>query len=177
MYDGYQIFFGSATEAKKFFVDMGFHSPEQQSTPDFLTSLTSPKERHPREGWEDRVPRTAEEFYQRWKDSDVYKNLQKQLDEYDQKYPFGGEQLEQFYTSRRAQQSKHTRPKSPYTLSYGEQIKLCLLRGWWRLKADPSLTLSMLIGNTIMGFIVASMFYNLQPVSRATIPDARRFLI
>jgi ATP-binding cassette subfamily G (WHITE) protein 2 (PDR) len=108
LYDGYQIYFGPATEAKKFFVDMGFDCPEQQSTPDFLTSLTSAKERRPRKGFEDQVPRSAEEFYQRWKASETYKELQVKLDEYDQQYPFGGEQYEQFLASRRAQQSKGT---------------------------------------------------------------------
>jgi ABC-type multidrug transport system ATPase subunit len=161
LYDGYQIYFGPATEAKKFFVDMGFDCPEQQSTPDFLTSLTSAKERRPRKGFEDQVPRSAEEFYQRWKASETYKELQVKLDEYDQQYPFGGEQYEQFLASRRAQQSKNTRAKSPYTLSYGEQVKLCLRRGFWRLKADPSLTLSQLFGNIAMGLIVSSVFYNL----------------
>jgi len=50
-------------------------------------------------------------------------------------------------------------------LSYGEQIKLCLERGFWRLKADPSLTLSQLFGNIVMGLIVSSVFYNLPSVS------------
>ena len=108
LYDGYQIYFGPADQAKAFFVDMGFDCPEQQSTPDFLTSLTSAKERRPRKGFEDRVPRSAEEFYQRWKASETYKQLQVKLDEYDEKYPFGGAQYEQFLASRRAQQSKNT---------------------------------------------------------------------
>jgi ATP-binding cassette subfamily G (WHITE) protein 2 (PDR) len=64
-----------------------------------------------------------------------------------------------------SQVHSRSRPKSPYTLSYGEQIKLCLERGFWRLKADPSLTLSQLFGNIIMGLIVSSVFYNLPTVS------------
>jgi hypothetical protein len=61
--------------------------------------------------------------------------------------------------------SVSSRPKSPYTLAYSEQIALCLRRGFWRLKADPSLTASMLFGNIIMGLIVSSVFFNLPSVS------------
>jgi hypothetical protein len=58
-----------------------------------------------------------------------------------------------------------SRAKSPYTLTYVEQVKLCLERGFWRLKADPTLTLSQLFGNSAMALIVSSVFYNLPSVS------------
>jgi ATP-binding cassette subfamily G (WHITE) protein 2 (PDR) len=51
--------------------------------------------------------------------------------------------------------------KSPYTLSYGQQVKLCLKRGFWRLKADPSLTFFQLFGNSAMALILGSVFYNM----------------
>jgi ATP-binding cassette subfamily G (WHITE) protein 2 (PDR) len=47
-------------------------------------------------------------------------------------------------------------------MSYWGQIKLCLRRGFWRLRADPSLTLSQLFGNFIMALIISSIFYNLR---------------
>jgi ATP-binding cassette subfamily G (WHITE) protein 2 (PDR) len=52
--------------------------------------------------------------------------------------------------------------KSPFTLSYWGQVKLCLKRGFWRLKADPSLTLSALFGNVAMSLIISSIFFNLR---------------
>ena len=54
------------------------------------------------------------------------------------------------------------RVQSPFTLSYGDQVKLCLRRGFWRLKADPSLTLTQLFGNFIMNLIISSVFFNLR---------------
>ncbi|KLT39406.1 putative xenobiotic-transporting ATPase [Cutaneotrichosporon oleaginosum] len=163
LYEGEQIFFGRCDKAKQFFVDMGFYCPEQQTTPDFLTSLTSPSERRARSGFEGKVPVTPREFAQRWKASPEYAALQAEIQAYNAKYPIGGETYNQFLASRRAQQSKHVRPHSPYTLSYGGQIKLCVRRGFQRLKADPSLTLSQLFGNLIMVLIISSIFYNLQP--------------
>ena len=43
------------------------------------------------------------------------------------------------------------------------QIKLCIDRGFERLKGDMSIFLSGLIGQAVMGLIVGSVFYNLQP--------------
>ncbi|WVR07313.1 hypothetical protein IAU60_004354 [Kwoniella sp. DSM 27419] len=165
LYEGEQIFFGGIHEAKPFFENLGFECPDQQTTPDFLTSLTSPSERKPKAGWEDRVPKTPEEFGRIWKNSDEYKRLRQQIAEFNQMHPTGGERLEEFKASRRAQQSKRIRAKSPYTLSYGQQVKLCLARGFWRLKADPSLTLTQLLGNFVMGLIISSVFFNLQPTT------------
>lgn len=56
-----------------------------------------------------------------------------------------------------------SRANSPYTLSYGQQVMLCLRRGFWRLRADPSLTLTQLFGNMVMALIISSVFFNLQP--------------
>ncbi|XAO22858.1 hypothetical protein I312_101633 [Cryptococcus bacillisporus CA1280] len=167
LYEGEQIFFGNCTEAKQFFIDMGFHCPSQQTVPDFLTSLTSASERTPREGFEGKVPTTPQEFAAAWKKSDMYAQLQEQIAQFEQKYPIHGENYDKFLESRRAQQSKHLRPKSPYTLSYGGQVRFCLRRGFQRLKADPSLTLTQLFGNFIMALIVGSVFYNM-PVNTSS---------
>ncbi|BEJ15321.1 hypothetical protein CspHIS471_0410880 [Cutaneotrichosporon sp. HIS471] len=163
LYEGEQIFFGRCDKAKQFFVDMGFYCPTQQTTPDFLTSLTSPSERQARAGFQGKVPVTPREFAQRWKASPEYAALQAEIQAYNAKFPIGGETYNQFLASRRAQQSKHVGPKSPYTLSYAGQIRLCVRRGFQRLKADPSLTLSQLFGNVVMVLIISSIYFNLQP--------------
>lgn len=54
------------------------------------------------------------------------------------------------------------RVKSPYTVSIYEQVRLCMVRGFQRLKGDASLTLSQLIGNFIMALIIGSVFFQLE---------------
>jgi ATP-binding cassette subfamily G (WHITE) protein 2 (PDR) len=161
LYEGRQIYFGRTTDARQFFVNMGFECPARQTDADFLTSMTSALERVVRPGWEDRVPRTPDEFAQRWKDSPERAALLAQMEAYEQKYPLGGEHAQKFAESRKAQQASGQREKSPYTLSYTQQIKLCLWRGFVRLKADPSITLTQLIANSVMALIISSIFYNL----------------
>jgi ATP-binding cassette subfamily G (WHITE) protein 2 (PDR) len=165
LYEGRQIFFGKTTDAKAFFVNMGFHCPDRQTDADFLTSMTSPLERVVREGFENRVPRTPDEFAQRWAESPERAALLQDIEAYEQKYPIGGEAGQRFKESRQLQKAKGQREKSPYTLSYTQQVKLCLWRGFVRLKADPSITITQLVANSIMALIISSVFFNLQPTT------------
>lgn len=162
LYEGRQIYFGRTDEAKDFFVNMGYECPERQTDADFLTSLTSPHERIVRPGFENAVPRTPDEFAAAWKNSKEYRSLIKEIEEYDQSYPLGGEALQKFIAGRKAMQDKNQHVKSPYTMSVVQQVNLCMVRGFQRLKGDASLTLSQLIGNFIMALIIGSVFFNLQ---------------
>lgn len=167
LYEGRQIYFGKATEAQRYFEDLGFKCPERQTTADFLTSMTSPAERVVKRGWNDRVPRTSDDFAKCWKESPQRKALMTEIEHYEQEHPIGGEDLANFQKSRKQQQAKHQRLKSPYTLSYTQQIRLCLWRGFRRLAADPSLTITQLFGNTINALVVGSLFYNLPSDSQS----------
>ncbi|KAI8247772.1 ZEB2-regulated ABC transporter 1 [Colletotrichum sp. SAR 10_77] len=161
LYEGRQIFFGKTTEAKAYFEGLGFVCPEQQTTADFLTSMTSHQERVIRPGWEGKTPRSPDEFAQAWKASQHRTRLLAEVDDYLQRHPFGGEHFQKFLEARRMDQSKSQRAKSPFTLSYTEQMNLTLWRSWVMLKGDPSITLTMLITNIFEALIISSLFYNL----------------
>lgn len=167
LYEGRQIFFGRTDEARAYFENMGFWCPDRQTTADFLTSMTSPQERVVRSGYEDRVPRTPDEFAAVWKQSPERKQLMADIEAYEQKYPFQGEAYDQFVSSRKEQQAKGQRIKSPYTLSYVQQVELCLWRGFRRLVGDPELTFTQLFGNFAMALILGSVFYNLQKTTNS----------
>ncbi|KAH8805062.1 ABC transporter CDR4 [Xylogone sp. PMI_703] len=162
LYEGRQIYFGSSKTAKAYFVNLGFECPDRQTVPDFLTSMTSPHERIMQPGFENRVPRTPDDFAAAFRNSAEYKALVEEIDEYERLHPIGGQDLETFKQSRKLQQAKGQRLQSPYTLSYGQQVRLCLWRGFKRLKADPSLTLTSLFGNLFMALIISSVFYDLR---------------
>ncbi|OAP65341.1 hypothetical protein AYL99_01313 [Fonsecaea erecta] len=167
LYEGRQIYFGRTGDAKDYFVQLGFHCPERQTTADFLTSMTSADERIVREGFEDRAPRTPDEFARAWKESAERARLLADIEDFDRRHPLGGEDLDKFKESRRLQQAKRQRVASPYTLSYGQQVRLCLWRGFRRLMADPSLTLTSIIGNNVFALIIGSIFYNLDSTTNS----------
>lgn len=85
---------------------MGFHCPERQTVADFLTSLTSDLERTTMPGYEKTAPSTPDEFVQRWKASEEYHALRREIEEYNREFPIGGENLQRFVASRKAQQSR-----------------------------------------------------------------------
>ncbi len=161
LYEGRQIYFGRTEDAKKFFVDMGFKCPDRQTTADFLTSLTSPSERLIRPGFEDRVPRTPDEFAAVWKGSEDRARLMQEIEEFERQYPIGGPSYNTFVEARKAMQSKRQRVKSPYTISVWNQVSLCVGRGFQRLRGDFSLTATALVGNFIMALIIGSVFFDL----------------
>lgn len=165
LYQGRQIFFGRADHAKQYFINLGFECPARQTTPDFLTSMTSPLERVVRQGFEGKTPNTPDEFAAAWKSSAEYKALQVEIEEYKVQHPFDGAAAEIFRATKKAHQARGQRSASPYTISFAAQVQLCLWRGWRRLVGDPSLTLGALIGNTIMALIIGSVFYNLGDTS------------
>lgn len=82
MYERQMIFCGSANRAKEYFLELGFHCPERQTTADFLTAITSPVE------WTFQTtytgPRydTAESLAQAFRNSDYYRYLQQETVRY-----------------------------------------------------------------------------------------------
>ena len=161
LYEGRQIYYGRADAARAYFEGLGFDCPSRQTTPDFLTSMTSPIERVVRDGWKGRAPRTPDDFARMWKESPEYAALQVEIEEYKTEHPINGPDAEAFRASKQAQQAKSQRAKSPFTLSFPQQIQLCLWRGWRRLIGDPSLTIGALMGNSVMALIIGSVFYDL----------------
>ncbi|KAH6954654.1 ABC-2 type transporter-domain-containing protein [Fusarium avenaceum] len=159
LYEGRQIYFGKTGEAQEYFESLGFICPEQQSTADFLTSMTNPRERIVRPGAN--PPRTSDEFAQVWKQSQQRSILIDNIDYYIEQHPFDGPDLQRFSQSRRLDQASAQREQSPFNLSYWQQYTINLWRGVKMLIGDPSITLTMLITNIFQSLIVSSIFYNL----------------
>ncbi|KAG7660526.1 uncharacterized protein J8A68_005945 [[Candida] subhashii] len=166
LYEGYQIFFGSAEKAKQYFIDMGWKCPQRQTTADFLTSLTNPAEREPLPGYENKVPRTAKDFESYWKNSPEYTSLIKEIDEYFQEC----ERLNTkkiYHEDHSAKQSKNLSANSPYTVSFPMQVRYILGRNWLRQKGNPSIPIVSIFAQLIMGLIISSVFYNQPPTTES----------
>lgn len=162
LYDGREIFYGPAAEAKSYFENQGWDCPPRQTTGDFLTSVTNPGERRPKPGMESQVPRTAEDFENAWLNSAEHKRLQAEIAAYDEQYPVERDSAAaiEFQERKRGNQAKHTRPKSPYIISIPMQIKLNTKRAYQRLWNDAAATVSTVVSNIIMSLIIGSVFYD-----------------
>lgn len=114
LYEGRQVYYGRAAEAKRYFEDMGWYCPPRMTTADFLTSVTNPEERQISKGQIGSIPQTAEDFEHYWKQSSSYKTCIKDIERHEQDFPPDGSALQELRDAHRAGQSKHARPGSPY---------------------------------------------------------------
>ncbi|RMJ07071.1 hypothetical protein CDV36_013327 [Fusarium kuroshium] len=162
LYEGRQIYFGPASDAKDYFERMGWLCPQRQTTGDFLTSVTNPQERQIRPGMENRVPRTPEEFETYWLNSPEYRALKEQIELYQQEFPIDARSgaIQEFREQKNSRQAKHVRPKSPYIISLATQIRLTTKRSYQRIWNDLSATATSVATNVIMALIIGSVFYN-----------------
>ena len=160
LYEGRQIYYGPAGEAREYFETMGYHCPPRQTTGDFLTSVTNPSERKAQEGFENKVPRTPDEFEAYWRSSENYKRVLAEIEEHESSKPVGAEgTIGSFREAHHQAQAKHVRPKSPYTISIPMQIKLCTLRAYQRLWNDKTSTITIIFSQIVMSLIIGSIFY------------------
>jgi ATP-binding cassette subfamily G (WHITE) protein 2 (PDR) len=167
LYEGRQIFFGPSNAARSYFERLGFECPKSQTTPDYLTSMTSPSERRIKAGYENTTPRTSDDFTRCWRESPERQILLQDIKQYNEAHPLGGKDHERFSYARTLEKSHRQRQNSPYTLSYWGQIKLCMWREVQRIKNDPSVPLTMLGINLVEALVIASIYYNL-PASTAS---------
>ncbi|KAJ6101283.1 hypothetical protein N7499_000913 [Penicillium canescens] len=161
LYEGHQVYFGTAAGAKSYFEEQGWDCPARQTTGDFLTSVTNPQERKAKPGMENRVPRTPEDFEAAWLKSPQYKQLQGEIADYEAKNPMvqDAPAALELQERKRGAQANHTRPKSPYIISVPMQIKLNTVRAYQRLWNDAASTVSTVVSNIIMALIIGSVFY------------------
>lgn len=161
LYEGREIFFGPATDAKDYFERMGWECPSRQTTGDFLTSVTNPIERRARPGMEQKVPRTPEEFEQHWRSSPEYRALRDEIEEHQQEFPVdpAGQGAEQMRERKTQRQARHVRPKSPFTISVAMQVKLATQRAYQRIWGDFAATCTQAVIHTILALILGSVFY------------------
>lgn len=161
LYEGRQIYFGPADAAKSFFERQGWHCPSRQTTGDFLTSVTNPQERKARDGMEEKVPRTPDEFERYWRESPEYRQLLAEIDEHEREYPIDteGRSLAQLREQKNVVQAKRVRPESPFLISIPMQVKLCTIRAYQRIWGDISATATQIVLNVVMALIVGSIFF------------------
>lgn len=137
--EGRCIFQGPANEAKRYFVDLGFHCPERQTTADFLTAITDATEREFREGCEASTPKTPEELEAAFRKSEHYQRVLQEIDDYEKALEESNYfDAKEFEGAVHESKSKTVRKKSPYTVSFVRQVWACTLREFWLTWGDKT---------------------------------------
>ena len=162
---GRMVFQGPASEAKQYFVDLGLYCAERETTADFLTSVTDPAQRVFREGYEAQAPKTAEDFERVFKNSDHYRKVLADIEDYE-RYLHRTEYVaaKEFKQSVKEQQSKHVSPKSSFTVSLWRQVQACTRREFWLVWGDKPTIYTKFFIIIANGLIVGSIFHG-QPLN------------
>lgn len=155
--EGKCLYFGPTEEAAAYFENLGFKRPPRWTTADFLTSVTDPHERQVKEGYEHRIPRSAEQFETACKQSSIFEANIRDIESFEQ-------QAEQQRLQRVTAATKATKEKN-YTLPYHKQVWACTHRQFLVMIGDKQSLGGKWGGILFQALIVGSLFFNMPKTS------------
>ncbi|KAH7126162.1 ABC-2 type transporter-domain-containing protein [Dactylonectria macrodidyma] len=161
--NGKCLYYGAAETAKQYFLDLGFDCPERWTTADFLVSVTDEHERSIRKGWEDRIPRTANDFAEAYWQSAAYKANLDDIQAFEA-------QLEREAEERRNNNAEHCPKKKNYEISFLSQVLACTHRQFLVMTGDRASLFGKWGGLLFQGLIVGSLFFNLPQTAQGAFP-------
>ncbi|KAF2239644.1 ABC drug exporter AtrF [Viridothelium virens] len=159
---GHCAYFGPTETAVEYFKDLGFIKPDRWTTADFLTSVADEHARHVREGWEHRIPRSAEDFGAVFNNSERARLNLAEIKAFEQET---ARQIEE----RQAAETKATKTKN-YSLSFWGQIVACTKRQFLIMLGDKQALGGRWGGVLFQALIVGSLFYDLPKTAKGTFP-------
>ncbi|APA07184.1 hypothetical protein sscle_02g019540 [Sclerotinia sclerotiorum 1980 UF-70] len=155
LYEGRQIYFGPVDSATDYFHKLGFAKDNRATTPDFLTSLTSPAERIVRQGFEGQTPRSLEDAERKRLIEDIKVfNSSRSL-----KISIGAGTYS--ITSSDLMKDMLDNRSATYPIPISQQILICLPRGLLLLRNNYIPAVSTVFANAILAIVVDSVFHDL----------------
>ena len=156
------VYYGPADNAKQYFLNLGFDCPDRWTTADFLTSVTDEHERSIRKGWEERVPRTPDEFAEAYRKSDAYQMNLQDIAEFET-------HIEEQRRTREANRSKKNK-KLNYTIPFHKQVIACTKRQFLVMIGDQASLFGKWGGLVFQGLIVGSLFWQTPNTAAGAFP-------
>jgi ATP-binding cassette subfamily G (WHITE) protein 2 (SNQ2) len=162
LHEGKCCYFGHTEDAVQYFKDLGFVQPDRWTSADFITSVTDQHERHVKEGWEDKIPRSGEDFDRLFQKS---KQKKRNLEEIE---AFEGE-TQKMAEARHNAQTKATKKKN-FEISFPKQIMACTQRQFLVIIGDRKATIGKWGGIGFQALIVGSLFYDQPKTATGAFP-------
>ncbi|KAL8280941.1 hypothetical protein RQP46_006620 [Phenoliferia psychrophenolica] len=162
IYDGQQVYMGPMGEAVNYFVEMGYEPQNRQTSADFLVAVTDPKGRFVRAGYESRVPKTATEFAQYFRDSEIGKRNVASARALLQKGDDTEARLERYRESARREKADHLRKDSKYIISFPMQVRLCMTRRYQMQMGEIATLAVTTIAAIFQALIIGSVYFQME---------------
>ncbi|RDW93714.1 putative ABC transporter [Aspergillus mulundensis] len=157
--DGKCAYFGRAEHAREYFENLGFECPPRWTTPDFLTSVSDVNARRVKKDWEDRIPRSAEDFQRAYRNSEAYKENLRDIEDFEQEVKEHEEEREE---------ARRKAPKKNYTVPFHQQVMILTERQFKIMYGDRGTLIGKWSILTFQALIIGSLFYNLPTTSAGT---------
>ena len=160
--EGKCLYYGPTESAAAYFEELGFERPARWTTADFLTSVSDTHERQIRKGYENRIPRSAEQFEAAYRKSSAFESNLRDIEGLEK-------MVEEQRRERLAAQTKTTKNKN-YTLPFHKQVTACTKRQFRIMLGDQTSLGGKWGGILFQSLIVGSLFYNLVPTTTGAFP-------
>ena len=160
--EGRCLYFGRTETAVEYFEGLGFQRPTRWTTADFLTSVSDKHERRVKEGWEDRIPHSAEQFEKAFDESEIQKANLEDISGLESK-------LEEQRQARLSAATQATSEKN-YSLSFHQQVFALTRRQFQIMVGDRQSLFGKWGGILFQSLIIGSLFYNLPKDATGVFP-------
>lgn len=161
--EGKQVYFGPISEAVDYFQGMGYIPQDRQTTADYLVACTDAYGRKIREGYEKRVPRTADEMARYWQNSPQGKKNHEEVEAYLQELNSNVDHaaVKHYKQVAEEEKAKHARKGSAYIITLPMQIRLAIKRRAQIIKGDLATQLVVTLASIFQALIIGSVYYQM----------------
>ncbi|KAI0767296.1 pleiotropic drug resistance ABC transporter [Fomes fomentarius] len=161
IYEGRQVYFGPADKARQYFIDMGYEPANRQTTADFLVAVTDPNGRIVRQGYENRVPRTAAEFVEYFRKSEIARATYEDIEAYRAEFVGKPERESHYKQSVKDEHARHSSKKSPYIVSVSMQARALMRRRVQIIRGGIAAQVIQLLSFVLQAIIMGTVFLRL----------------
>ncbi|KAI8989100.1 pleiotropic drug resistance ABC transporter [Trametes punicea] len=162
IYEGKQVYFGPASQARQYFIDMGYEPANRQTTADFLVAVTDPNGRIVRKGYENKVPRTADEFVEYFRRSPIARQNEEDIAAYRAEAVGKPERVTAYKQSAKAEYARHTRKRSPYIVSIPMQARALMRRRVQIIRGGVAVQVIQLASFVLQAIIIGTVFLQIK---------------
>ncbi|KAE8228542.1 hypothetical protein CF326_g6521 [Tilletia indica] len=163
--EGRLIYYGPRDQVRNYFYGLGYDVPSRSTTADYCTvSVVDHKETLYRTDMPEGsrpIPRNAEDRERAWQQSDLYAQLIREVDEYDDAVKSSSNsEAERLKATVRKEKNAGVRKGSPYTVSFWNQVQACIYRQLlvkWGAREELYIKIFTIVG---VSLIISSLFFN-----------------
>ncbi|SOV02442.1 probable ATP-binding multidrug cassette transport protein [Ustilago sp. UG-2017a] len=160
------VYFGPRTEARQYFINLGFADRPRQTSADYITGCTDKYERIFQHGLdENTVPSNAEALQDAYRNSPYFKQALEEREAFDAVATADAQATQDFRQAVKESKHRGVRSKSQYTVSYATQVQALWLRQMQMIIGDKFDIFMSYVTAIVIAALTGGIFFNLPTTS------------